>query len=113
MSADWVATTIATGDLVDAVAHLKPQRPRGTCLRRAARRIRLIARGDQGNDEYRLVVHPVVLGRGERLSRAPLAMEPLRTTAFSGGAVAHVFSPAMTGPDPIRPALGDTEPDRR
>jgi dihydrofolate reductase len=43
-------------------------------------------------DEYRLVAHPVVLGAGERLFTAPLTIEPISTTAFSGGAVAHVFA---------------------
>jgi hypothetical protein len=43
-------------------------------------------------DEYRLVVHPVVLDAGERLFTAPLTIEPISTTAFSGGAVAHVFA---------------------
>jgi dihydrofolate reductase len=43
-------------------------------------------------DEYRLVVHPVVLGAGERLFPAPLTIEPTSTTVFSGGAVAHVFA---------------------
>ena len=43
-------------------------------------------------DEYRLVVHPVVLGAGEPLFPAPLTIEPISTTVFSGGAVAHVFA---------------------
>lgn len=43
-------------------------------------------------DEYRLVIHPVVLGGGERLFLAPLTLEPISTTAFSRGAVAHVFT---------------------
>jgi RibD C-terminal domain len=43
-------------------------------------------------DEYRLVVHPVVLGAGERLFTAPLTIEPMSTTVFSGGGVAHVFA---------------------
>jgi hypothetical protein len=43
-------------------------------------------------DEYRLRIHPVVLGAGERLFNAPLTIEPISTTAFSGGAVAHVFA---------------------
>ena len=43
-------------------------------------------------DEYRLVIHPAVLGAGERLFTAPLTIEPISTTAFSGGAVAHVFA---------------------
>jgi riboflavin biosynthesis pyrimidine reductase len=43
-------------------------------------------------DEYRLVIHPAVLGAGERLFLAPLTIEPVSTTVFSGGAVAHVFA---------------------
>src|SRR3954465_11044909 len=43
-------------------------------------------------DEYRLVIHPVVLGAGERLFTAPLTIEPTSTIAFSRGAVAHVFA---------------------
>jgi dihydrofolate reductase len=43
-------------------------------------------------DEYRLVVHPVVLGAGERIFTAPLTIEQMSTTVFSGGAVAHVFA---------------------
>jgi hypothetical protein len=42
-------------------------------------------------DEYRLVVHPVALAAGERLSM-PLDIEPMNTTAFSSRAVAHVFA---------------------
>ena len=42
-------------------------------------------------DEYRPGIHPVVLGAGERLFLAPLTIEPVSTTVFSGGAVAHVF----------------------
>ena len=43
-------------------------------------------------DEYRLVIHPVVLGAGERIFGAPLTIDPVSTTAFSGGGVAHVFT---------------------
>ena len=43
-------------------------------------------------DEYRLVAHPAVLGAGERLFTAPLTVEPVSTTVFSRGAVAHVFA---------------------
>ena len=43
-------------------------------------------------DEYRLLIHPVVLGAGERIFRAPLTVEPVSTTVFSGGGVAHVFA---------------------
>jgi dihydrofolate reductase len=43
-------------------------------------------------DEYRLLIHPAVLGAGERIFLAPLTTEPVSTTVFSSGAVAHVFT---------------------
>ena len=38
------------------------------------------------------MIHPVILGAGDRLFLAPLTIEPTSTTVFSGGAVAHVFA---------------------
>jgi dihydrofolate reductase len=91
-SADWPETTIATGDLVEAVTRLKQERSDGYLLAQGGTRFArsLVATGLI--DEYRLVVHPVVLGRGERLFTAPLTIEPVSTIAFSRGAVAHVFA---------------------
>jgi hypothetical protein len=43
-------------------------------------------------NEYRLLIHPAVLGAGARIFLAPLTIEPMSTTVFSGGAVAHVFA---------------------
>ena len=43
-------------------------------------------------DEYRPFIHPAVLGAGQRLFLTPLTIEPVSTTVFSGGAVAHVFA---------------------
>jgi methyltransferase (TIGR00027 family) len=42
-------------------------------------------------DEYRLLIHTAVLGAGERIFLAPHTIEPMSTTVFSGGAVAHVL----------------------
>ncbi len=53
-------------------------------------------------DEYRLVIHPVVLGAGERLFTAPLTIEPISTTAFSGGAVARLRRAPVIEPGPQR-----------
>lgn len=91
-SADWGAT-IAAGDLTASITQLKQERSDGGYLLAHggvtfARS--LVATGLI--DEYRLLVHPVVLGAGEPLFQAPLTVEPKSTTAFSGGAVAHVFA---------------------
>jgi dihydrofolate reductase len=91
-SADWDETTIAAGDLTETVTRLKRERSGGYLLAHGGARFArsLVATGLI--DEYRLAVHPVVLGAGERIFRAPLTIEPASTTVFSGGAVAHVFA---------------------
>ena len=91
-SADWGETTIATGDLTDAVTRLKQERPGGYLLAQGGVRFARSLVETGLIDEYRLVVHPIVLGAGERLFTAPLTIDPVSTTAFSGGTAAHVFT---------------------
>jgi dihydrofolate reductase len=91
-SADWPETTIVTGDLAEAVTRLKQERSDGYLLAQGGVRFARSLVETGLIDEYRLVVHPVVLGAGERLFTAPLTIEPISTIAFSRGAVAHVFS---------------------
>ena len=91
-SADWSETTIAGGDLADAVTRLKQEGSDGYLLAQGGARFARSLVETGLIDEYRLVVHPVVLGAGEQLFTAPLTIEPMGTTVFSGGAVAHVFA---------------------
>lgn len=91
-SADWGETTIVTEDLADAVLRLKQERSGGYLLAQGGVRFARSLVETGLIDQFRLVVHPVVLGTGERLFTAPLTLEPLSTTAFSGGAVSHVFT---------------------
>jgi dihydrofolate reductase len=44
-------------------------------------------------DEYRLLVHPVVLGRGLPLFGDPLELKLVDTTAFGNGAMGQVYTP--------------------
>ena len=90
--ADWGETTIAAGDLAEAVTRLKQERSDGYLLAHGGPRFARSLVETGLIDEYRLVIHPVVLGAGERLFTAPLAIAPISTTVFSGGAVAHVFA---------------------
>ena len=91
-SAGWGETTIAAGDLSEAVARLKQERGDGYLLAHGGVRFARSLVETGLIDEYLLVVHPVVLGDGERLFTAPLTLEPKDTIAFSRGAVAHVFT---------------------
>ena len=91
-SADWGETTIASGDLAEAVTRLKQERRDGYLLAHGGVRFARSLVETDLIDEYRLVIHPVVLGAGERIFQAPLTIESMSTTVFSGGAVAHVFA---------------------
>src|SRR3954471_13773001 len=91
-SADWGDTTISAGDLAAAVTRLKQERPDGYLLAHGGARFARSLVETGLIDEYRLVIHPGVLGAGERIFLSPLTIEPISTTVFSGGAVAHVFA---------------------
>jgi dihydrofolate reductase len=91
-SAGWPETTIAAGDLAEAVTRLKRERSGGYLLAHGGARFARSLVETGLIDEYRLMIHPVVLGAGERIFLAPLTVEPVSTTVFSGGAVAHVFT---------------------
>ena len=90
-SADWGPATIASGDLGRAVTELKQERSDGYLLAQGGIRFARSLVRTGLIDEYRLVIHPVVLGGGERLFLAPHTIDPKSTTVFSGGGVAHVF----------------------
>jgi dihydrofolate reductase len=91
-SADWGPATIVRGDLAAAVARLKQERPDGYLLAQGGVQFARSLVQTGLIDEYRLVVQTVILGGGERLFTMPLTIEPVSTTAFSRGAVAHVFA---------------------
>ena len=91
-SAGWGETTIATGDLAEAITRLKQERSGGYLLAHGGARFARSLVQTGLIDEYRLLIHPVVLGAGERIFLVPLTIEPVSTTVFSGGAVAHVFA---------------------
>jgi dihydrofolate reductase len=91
-STDWGETTIATGDLTAAVSRLKHARSDGYLLAQGGVRFARSLVETGLIDEYRLVIHPVILGAGEQLFSAPLTIEPMSTTAFSRGAIAQVFA---------------------
>jgi dihydrofolate reductase len=91
-SADWGSATIVRGDLAAGVTRLKDERPDGYLLAQGGVRFARSLVRTGLIDEYRLVVQPVILGAGERLVTVPLTIQPVSTTVFSSGAVAHVFT---------------------
>src|SRR3984957_11260965 len=88
-SAGWGETTIAAGDLAEAITRLKRERSGGYLLAHGGARFARSLVQTGLIDEYRLLIHPAVLGAGERIFLAQLTIEPMSTTVFSGGSVAH------------------------
>jgi dihydrofolate reductase len=91
--ADWGDTRVAGGDLAEEIGRLKQQSGKdivahgGAGFVQALSSLGLI-------DEYRLLVHPVALGRGLPLFADSIDLEHCETTVFSGGSMAQVYRPA-------------------
>ncbi len=92
-AADWGETSIASGDLGEEVKRLK-QGAGGDLVAHGGTRFAQSLCKSGLIDELWLLVHPAVLGDGQRLFVEPMDIEPITTTAFTGGAVAHVRRPA-------------------
>jgi dihydrofolate reductase len=92
----WAEPTVASGDLAEEILRLKAQ-PGNFILAHGGARFAqsLVASGLV--DEYRLSIHPLVLGQGQPLFsglRSPLDLRLVSSTTFAGGAVAAVYRPA-------------------
>jgi dihydrofolate reductase len=102
----WHNSTLLRGDLADEVAQLKRQPGRELQVHGSADLIRALMAHDLV-DEYRLLIHPVVLGHGKRLfadGTTPSALELTGTTTTSRGVVAHIYRPSG------RPHYGSVAP---
>ncbi|MGZ5199161.1 MAG: dihydrofolate reductase family protein [Telluria sp.] len=91
----WADPTVARGDLVQEILQLKAQ-PGNFLLAHGGARFAqsLVASGLV--DEYRLAIHPVVLGQGQALFsglRSPADLQLISSTTFSSGAVGAVYRP--------------------
>jgi dihydrofolate reductase len=92
----WAEPTVARGDLAEEILRLKEQ-PGNFLLAHGGARFAqsLVASGLV--DEYRLAIHPVVLGQGLPLFsglRSPADLQLVSATTFSSGAVGAVYRPA-------------------
>jgi dihydrofolate reductase len=87
---------VAGGDLAEEILRLKEQ-PGNFLLAHGGARFAqsLVASGLI--DEYRLAIHPVVLGQGQPLFsglRSPADLHLVSATTFSTGAVGAIYRPA-------------------
>lgn len=92
---DWNAMAIE-GDVVDAVAKLKEQPGKDLLIYGSGDLVGTLMAHDL-IDEYRLIIHPTVVGKGRRLFPEGSEAPPLRladTVTFSSGVVSLVYQPA-------------------
>jgi dihydrofolate reductase len=92
---DWNATLL-TGDVADAVADLKQQEGRDIVMYGSASLMATLMAQDL-IDEYRIWIHPLVIGTGTRLfgDGVPTrSLELVETRQFSTGVVILTYQPA-------------------
>jgi dihydrofolate reductase len=85
--ATWAGTTILKGDVATEVARLKEEPGRPILVAGSGRLVQTLQRHDLV-DEYRLWLHPVVLGGGKRLfadGAAPVTFRLVDGMTTSGG----------------------------
>ncbi|MFZ3565690.1 dihydrofolate reductase family protein [Streptomyces sp. BH097] len=94
-SVEWQNSTLLEGDVVDAVRRLRSS---------GGGEINVVGSGDLAQtlmrnglvDEFRLTIHPVIIGTGKRLfadGAIPTALEPVSVSTTKGGTVVGVYRP--------------------
>jgi dihydrofolate reductase len=92
----WNNSRLIKGDLAGAVAKLKEEPGKDLQVIGSGELVQTLMEHDLV-DEYRLMIHPVVLGSGRRLFRDGSARKPLRlvdTTTSSTGVLIATYRPA-------------------
>jgi dihydrofolate reductase len=93
---EWNNSTLLHGDPSDAITELKRLPGNELQIHGSGMIIRTLMEHDL-IDEYRLLIHPVVLGHGNRLfaeGTAPSALKLIDTTTTSRGVVVHIYQPS-------------------
>ena len=92
----WTHPRVARGDLADEVRRLKSEPGKEILAHGGAMFARSLVQSGLV-DEYRLLVHPVALGRGQPLFSdlaTPIDLKLVSSTPFSAGTVANIYQPA-------------------
>lgn len=95
-SVDWGPTTIIDGDVIEAVKALKQQPGKDISITGSPTLVRSLLRAGV-LDELRLLVHPIVVGRGKRLFEAedsPIPLRLIEAKTFTTGVQAMTYAPA-------------------
>jgi dihydrofolate reductase len=92
--AEWNNSTLIKDDVVEEITKLKQQDGRDIMVHGSAMLVQTLMRHDL-LDRYRLLIYPVVLGKGKRLFEegVPATLKLLESQPFSSGVVALVYEP--------------------
>ena len=93
---EWTNSTLLRGDVFEQVARLKREPGDELQVHGSGTLVQALMDHDL-IDEYRLFIHPVVLGDGNRLfavGTAPTALELIDTKTTRSGVVVHVYVPS-------------------
>jgi len=93
--ADWLESRIASGELADDIDKLKRE-PGGVIVAHGGATFIGSLIRENVIDEYRLVIHPVVIGNGTGLFgplREPLRLDLVEARTFPSGTVIHTYRP--------------------
>jgi dihydrofolate reductase len=93
---DWTGATLLKGDVVEAIRELKSRPGRDLQVHGSAGLLQTLVKHELV-DEYRLLVFPVVLGRGKRLfgsGAVPRTVRNVTTSTTAAGVTIHTYERA-------------------
>ncbi len=92
----WKEATVAGGDLTEEINRLKAQSGKEILAHGGASFAQMLVRTGL-IDQYRLITHPIVLGKGKSLFEDvshPVKLKLVDIESFDTGVVAHIYRPA-------------------
>jgi dihydrofolate reductase len=91
---EWNNSTLIKDDVVEQITNLKQQDGKDIAVHGSATLVQTLMQRDLV-DRYRLLVYPLVVGKGKRLFREgiPATLKLLQSQSFSSGVVALVYEP--------------------
>ena len=95
--AEWNNSTVINTNIVAAIADLKQQDGQDITVHGSATLVQTLMQHDLV-DRYRLLVYPVVVGKGKRLFQegTTATLKRVGSQAFSSGVVALIYEPDRT-----------------
>ena len=96
LQAQWHNTTVIQNDIVEEISRLKQQPGKDILIEGSATLVQALAQAGL-IDEYKLLVHPSVMGRGKRFFREGTGLTKLKlveSKLLSLGVVASSYEPA-------------------